>query len=81
MLQQRSEGTAWPRLNCLVIVASDADTNGYHEKPAKSRESVPAASLRIGTGLGRLRGLLRNDNLVMNTAGTIYRRSVEFQLS
>jgi hypothetical protein len=56
------EGTAWPRLNCLVIVASDADTSGYREKPAKSRESVPDASLRIGTGLGRLRGLRGNDN-------------------
>jgi hypothetical protein len=63
MLTARSvEGTAWPRLNCLVIVASDADTNGYREKPAKSRESVPAVSLRIGTGLGRLRGLRGNDN-------------------
>ena len=63
MLQGRSvEGRAWPRLNCLVIVASDADTNGYRGKPAKSRESVPAVSPRIGTGQGRLRGLRGNDN-------------------
>ena len=54
------EGRAWPRSNCLVIVASDADTNGYREKSAKSRESVPVASLRIGTGLGEIRG--RHEN-------------------
>jgi hypothetical protein len=55
------EGRAWPRLNCLVIVASDADTNGYREKSTKSRESVPAASLRIGTGLGEIRGRHANE--------------------
>jgi len=54
-------GRAWPRLNCPVIVANDADTSGCREKPAKNRESVPAASLRTGTGLGRNLGRQAND--------------------
>jgi len=69
------EGRAWPRLNCPVIVASGADTNGCREKPAKNRESVPAASLRTGTGLGGIRGPQANDILGMN-AGRLFDRAV-----
>jgi hypothetical protein len=74
-------GRAWPRLSCLVIVASDADTNGYLEKSARSRESVPAASLRIGTGLGEIRGRQANDVFELN-AGLDFQSSVvvEFQV-
>ena len=47
------EEEAWPRLNSRAFVVSAADTNGYHERPAKNRESVPTANRHTGTGLGK----------------------------
>ena len=69
-------GRAWPRLNCRVIVARGAVTNGCREKPAKNREFVPAASLRIGTGHGEIRGHQSNDPRGMKVVRGVLGRSV-----
>ena len=51
----------WRKLNCPAFFVNGADTHGYHEKVAKSREFVLVANLRIGTSLESARAPLAGD--------------------